>query len=358
MLLCVLLMIAGPAIDAATSIESVTTRGRGVVKKLTLDGEPRGLAVSRDGVVYVGMANAQSIVAIDASRNTILREMVLDDPDIAATKEIVSLRIDGSGERIIAAHGSDESVTILSLPELAILREITLEGEMVRDAIADSRGRYLIILGREVRIFDYDGSREIRTLRGLDPMAIAVSDDGDLLAVVGSDQFPSGRASIVSLWDLATLREISRDPLQTDRRITAATFADRSRALIVASTEWLGEKRLFSSPRDSAMQEDEEGRMRVTFRFDDIVSSETICLADQAGPQALAVDRSGAIVYFPEKRCGSHGGLIGSKRRVRGAPLYAIDAYAIAVDPGNGNLWATDRSGTVTLYRAPEPESR
>jgi DNA-binding beta-propeller fold protein YncE len=354
----VLLTIGGPAIDAATSIESVTTRGRGVVKKLTLDGEPRGLAVSRDGVVYVGMANAQSIIAIDASSNTILREVVLDDPDIAATKEIVSLRIDGSGERLIAAHGSDESVTILSLPELAVLREITLEGERVRDAVADSRGRYLIILGREVRIFDYEGSREIRTLRGLDPMAIAVSDDGGLLAVVGSDQFPSGRASIVSLWDLATLSEISRDPLQTDRRITAATFADRGRTLIVASADWLGEKRLFSRSQGAAMQEDEEGRMRITFRFDDIVSSETICLADQSGPQALAVDRSGSIVYFPEKRCGSHGGLTGTRRRVQGAPLYAIDAYAIAVDPESGDLWATDRGGTVTLYRAPQPERR
>jgi WD40 repeat protein len=354
----ILALSAAPAIDAATTIESVTTRGRGVVKKLTLDGEPRGLAVSRDGTVYVGMANAQSIVAIDPSRNTILREVVLDDPDIAATKEIASLRIDPRGERLVAAHGSDESVTILSLPDLAILREITLEGERVRDAVADSRGRYLVILGRDVRIFDYDGNREIRTVRGLDPMAIAISDDGALLAVVGSEQFSSGRATIVSLWDLDSLKEISREPLQTDRRITAATFAAGGQALVVASADWLGEKVLFSKSEGAAMSEDEEGKMRITFRFDDIVSGETICLSDQSGPQALAVDSSGSIVYFPEKRCGSHGGLVGAPRRVRGAPLYSIDAYAIAIDPASSNLWATDRSGTLTLYRAPRPESR
>ncbi|MDX1584760.1 MAG: hypothetical protein R3338_14270, partial [Thermoanaerobaculia bacterium] len=236
--------VALPAL--ATVIESVSNRGRNVVKRYTVDGTPSGIALGSDGRLYVGIVDSQSVIVIDPVHDRLTEEVVLDDPRIAATKELVTMRIDEKRSRLVIAQGSDESVTILTLPELKVEREITMEGELIRDAVPDPLGRYLFVLGRDVHIFDTAGESVIRTIREVDPMAIAVSDDGAFLAVVGAEEFTAGRATVVSLWELEGLREVSRDPLQTDREIRAATFAADGQAIMALADDWLGEKPVVS----------------------------------------------------------------------------------------------------------------
>lgn len=348
-----LFLFALPA--CATVIESISSRGRNVVKRYTLDGNPGGIALSQDGILYVGMSNNQSVIAIDPKTDEIVREVILDDPDIAATKDLVTLRIDQRNNRLVIAQGSDESVTILALPNLGIEREITLEGELIRDAVPDPLGRYIFVLGRSVHVFDSGGDRIIRTIRDVDPMAIAVSEDGRFLAVVGSEEFSAGRATVVSLWNLAELREVSRDPLQTDRDIRAAIFAASGRAIVVAADDWFAEKPVEARRESARLREDQSGVQRIQFSFGDLVSSDTICLSPSAGPQALVPDLDGLVVYFPEKRCGESGSFTGSKRMVWGAPIYGVDLQALARERHSGRIWATDPRGTVTLYEAPKP---
>src|SRR5438105_125606 len=99
------------------------------------------------------------------------------------------------------SNGSDESATIMSIPDLAVLREITMEGEAIRDAVPDPKGRYLYLLGRHVHIFDINGEKELRTISIDDPMAIAPSANGSLLAVVAPEDFGNTKATSVAFFD-------------------------------------------------------------------------------------------------------------------------------------------------------------
>src|SRR5438045_652773 len=67
-----------------------------IVKRWPLAGDPHGIAIGGDGTVYVGLAQPQSIVAIDPSTGAIKKRVVLDSPDIASTKELVTVRTDGN----------------------------------------------------------------------------------------------------------------------------------------------------------------------------------------------------------------------------------------------------------------------
>jgi WD40 repeat protein len=289
------------------------------------------------------------VAAIDPSSGSVRRETVLDSEEIAATKELVTLRVDAPRKRLVAANGTDESVSILSLPDLEVLREITLEGEVVRDAIPDPAGRFLYILGRTVRVWDAEGRREIATIGSPEAMAIAVSSSGKLLAVVGSEQFESGRATVVALYDPATLKEIAREPLQTDRTIQSAVFAGGDEVLVVAASDWIAEKPVVArgEKKMNAMAP------RVTFAFGDLVSSETICLASNSGPQILAVGRAMTRVHFIERRCGESGAFLGSSRKVTTSSILGAKAWATAWDAKTNGLWATDPEGFLTLYRLP-----
>src|SRR5438445_4349720 len=117
-----------------------------VVRRWALPGDPHGLALGRDGTIYVGLAEPQAIVAIDPKSGAIKRKVVLDSADIASTKELVTLRTDRSRLRLFVANGSDESASILSLPTLKIVRDITIAGEPIRDALPDPTGRFLYLL--------------------------------------------------------------------------------------------------------------------------------------------------------------------------------------------------------------------
>src|ERR1043166_1443913 len=104
-----------------------------VIRRWRLAGDPHGVAVGADGTIYAGLAQPQAVVAVDPKSGAVKRKVVLDSAEIASTKELVTLRIAGS--RLFVANGSDESATILSLPGLGILREITIEGEPIRAEI-------------------------------------------------------------------------------------------------------------------------------------------------------------------------------------------------------------------------------
>lgn len=344
-----LLALAAPVARAAT-LEEVAARGRLAERRWKLDGSPRGVAVAADGTVYVGLAATQSVVAVDPAAGAVVRETVIDREEIASTKDFVTLRI--ARDRLYVAQGSDESVTILSLPSLDVVREILLEGERVRDALPDPAGRNLYVLARRVRVFDAAGEREIRALGDVEPTAIATDAKGRVLAVVGLESFPNGKVSVAVFYDAATLREIGRVPLQTEREIVGAFFAADDRVLVTVAPDWLAEAP--ATPRESKKPSGEPGGMRMTIELGDLVSSEAICLPDGAGPQiALAVP--GSVVVVAEKRCAAGGSFTAAKRRTRVASLYGVDAFALA-RMGDGRLVASDPRGFLTIYRQPEPK--
>ena len=72
-------------------------------------------------------------MAIDPKSGNVKNRIVLDSAEIASTKELVTMRTNRAGTRLYIANGSDESATIMSIPDLAVLREITMEGEAIRD---------------------------------------------------------------------------------------------------------------------------------------------------------------------------------------------------------------------------------
>ena len=152
------------SLAAAEVLPSVPTRDQKVVRRWALQGEPRGVAIGADGTIYVGLAQPQSVVAIESKSGTVRQRLVLDSAEIASPKELVTLRTNPARTRLYIANGSDESATILALPEMKILREITIEGETIRDALPDPKGRYVYVLGRRVHV--YDGERWIDTVPG------------------------------------------------------------------------------------------------------------------------------------------------------------------------------------------------
>ncbi len=327
------------------------TRDRRVISRWTLSGNPRGVA-SYGGLVYAGLREPQSVVAIDPAQGTIVNEVVLDREEIASTKDFDVLRVDPKRKRLLIAQGSDESVSILSLPDLAVIREIGLEGEAIRDVVPDPKGRYLFILGRRVHIYDADGNRQLRELTGLEPTAIAVSPDGSTMAVVGSERIGDVSATFVSLIDLGRLEEVRREPLQTERAVRAAVFARGSGALMVFAKDWLAEKSL-APARERAMTKD-AGGMRVRIDRADLVSSELICLPEGSTAQIAAA--AGGVVYFAERRCATSGTTEAAPRTVPTASLYGVEAYALAYDDERDALVATEPGGLLTLYRLPAPE--
>ncbi|HWW61144.1 MAG TPA: hypothetical protein VN181_07245 [Thermoanaerobaculia bacterium] len=328
------------------------TRDQKVVKRWTLKGEPHGVAIGRDGIVYVGLAGPQSVLAIDSKTGTIAKEIVLDSAEIASTKELVTLRTNADRSRLYIANGSDESASILSLPDLAVLREITIEGEAIRDALPDPNGRYLYLLGRRVHVYDAKGETELRTIDIDDPMAIATTSNGATLAVLGTEDFGNTRATVVALYDTNGFAELARDPLQTDRRVEAALFAAGDRALIALGREYMYEKPLVSRAAKT-MSSSSNGTMRMKIDFGDLVNSDRICLPEGSGPQIATLGAATDQVLFAERRCSSSTGFAGSSRRVSPASLYGVNAYAIAYDAVANTLVVTDRAGFVTIYKVP-----
>ena len=334
-------------------LTTVPTRDQKIVRRWSVSGDPRGIAIGNDETVYIGLAQLQAVIAIDSKSGAIRRQIVLDSAEIASTKELVTLRTNRDRTRLYIANGSDESATILSLPDLGIRREITMEGETIRDVLPDPNGRYLYLLGRRVHVFDANGEHEIRTIAIDEPMAIATTSSGSLLAVVGSEMFGSNKATVVALYDTKNFAEVAREPLQTADVIEAALFADRDRALIAASRQHLFEKHLDTKPKAMSAS---GGQMRMSIDFGDLVSSDRIYLPDGSGPQ-IAVAGSGDLVLFAERRCNSSGAFTGAERRITPASLYGVNAYALAYEPSTNQLFATDRAGFLTVYRAPRPAS-
>lgn len=335
-------------------LTAVSTRNRKVVKKWQIPGDPRGVAVGADGTIYVGLAKPQAVAAIDPKNGRVLRQIILDSAEIASTKELVTLRTNADRTRLFIANGSDESATILSLPDLAVLREITMEGEVIRDAVPDPSNRFLYLLGRRVHVFDITGERQLRTLEIADPMAIAASSNGSMLAVVATEDFGNAKATVVALFDPAqNFVEATRDPLQTDETIEAAMFADRDRTFVAFSRKHLFEKPVSARPARVVAESDGNARMRID--FGDLVNSNTVCLPKGSGPQIASLTNADDRLVYAERRCSASGSFSGSRRGVLPASLYGVDAYAVAFAPLTNTVVATEPSGFLTIYQVPEP---
>lgn len=331
------------------------TRDQKVIRRWTLAGDPRGVAIGADGTIYVGLAKPQAVIAVDPRNGMVTKRIVLDSAEIASTKELVTLRTNADRSRLYIANGSDESATILSLPDLAVLREITMEGEAIRDALPDPRGRYLYLVGRRVHVFDKDGQTELRTLPIDDPMAIAATTNGAALAVVATEDFGNATATSVALFDTTNWSEITRDPLQTDKRIDGAMFSPDDSALIAVNREYLYEKPVSARKASAQMTAGTNGVMRMKIDFGDLVNSDRVCLPEGSGPQIATFVGAANTLAYAERRCSVSGHFSGSSRRVSPASIYGVNAYAIAHDPASNTIVATDPAGFLTIYKVPRP---
>ena len=337
----------------AQPLTPVATHDQKIVKRWELPGDPHGVAVGADGTIYVGLAKPQAVVAIDPKSGNVKKKLVLDSAEIASTKELVTMRINRAGTRLYIANGSDESATIMSIPDLAVLREITMEGEAIRDAVPDPKGRYLYLLGRHVHVFDINGEKELRTISIDDPMAIAPSANGSLLAVIAPEDFGNAKATSVALFDTTSFAETAREPLQTDKVIEAALFGANDQALVALSRDALFQKPLSATKPASKMTTETNGKMRMAVNFGDLTNSETICLPEGSGAQIAALAAADLLV-FAERRCSGGSSFSGSERRVGAVSLYGVSAYAVAYD--QNTLIVTDRAGFLTIYKAPRPK--
>ncbi len=340
-----------PAQQELQRLAAVPTHDQKIVHRWSLEGEPHGIAVGRDGTLYAGLAQPQAVLAIDPKTGAVKNRLVLDSPDIASTKELVTLRTSADGTLLYIANGSDESASILAIPDFKVVREITTEGEQIRDALPDPKGRFVVLLGRRVHIYDARGEKELKTLPFEDPMAIAVSSTGTTLAVIGPEQFGDTKATSVAFYDLSTFNEIARDPLQTDKKIDAALFAANDRALIALASDTLFEKPLVTHSAKQ-MASGGDGKMRITIDFGDLVSSQKICLPEKHGPQIAALASPETLLYA-ERRCTASGTFTASSRKVSPVSLYGVDAYAIAYDRERSTLAVTDGAGYLTIYKVP-----
>ena len=336
-------------------LKPAPTRDRKVVRRWALPGDPRGLAFGSDGTIYAGLAGPQAVIAVDQTTGAVKRRVVLDSAEIASTKELVTLRTNPQRNRLYIANGSDESATILSIPELAVLREITMEGETIRDVVPDPKGRYVFVLGRRVHVFDGEGDQKLRTLPIDEPMAIAISSSGAMLAVFATEDFGNAKATVAAVYDTSTFNEVARDPLQTEKTIEGALFADRDRSLIAFARDDLFEKPVVSRPARAMTRQGANGPMMVTINFGDLVNSNRVCLPEGSGPQIATTAASDTLLVYGERRCSASGAFSGSARAVTPASLYGVSAYALAYDPQNNVLAATDKAGFLTLYLVPRP---
>ena len=267
------------------------------------------MAVGADGTLYVGLAQSQAVVAIDPSTGTVRRKVVLDSAEIASTKELVTLRTSRDGQRLFIANGSDESATILGLPDLRILREITMEGEAIRDAVPDPQGRYVYLLGRRVHVFDGKGEEEIRAIGDEDPTAVAVTANAVAVA----------SPHAITFYDAASFAQKKRIPFDGAKPVTSMLFADGGKTLIAMN----GEKLLSIST--------------------DGTTEEHVCLPEGSGAQIAALASS--TLLLAERRCNAS--------TFTGASLCGVDAYALAFDHANNTLVTTERAGFLTVYRVP-----
>ena len=298
-----------------------------------MPGDPRGLAIGADGTIYVGLAESQAVIAVDPETGAVRKRVVLDFAEIASTKELVTLRTNRDRSRLYIANGSDESASILSLPSLGPIREITMEGETIRDVIPDPRGRYIYVLGRRVHVFDKDGATELRTLNIDEPMAIATSANGFLLAIAAPENFGNAKATVIALFDTTTFAETRRDPLQTENVVDGLMFGANDKAVIAYSRDHLFELPLIGRRGE--------------------VTSNRVCMGTGIGPQVATLTSSDDALVYAERRCSASGAFLGTTRRVTPASLYGITAYAIGYDRARNAIVATDRAGYLTIYNVP-----
>jgi hypothetical protein len=346
-----LLLAAAPA-PPPQILTTVPTRDQKIIRRWSLSGDPRGVTIGRDGTLYVGLQQPQAVIAVDPKTGAVKQRLVLDHAEIAATKELVTLRTNHDATRLFIANGSDESVSILSLPDLGVVREITIEGEAIRDAVPDPKGRYLYLLGRRVHVYDAAGEHELHTLPIDDPMAIAASEH--FLAVVASEDFGTAKATSVALYDTTGFKELARDPLETADRIEGALFAADEKAIVAVSRDHLLEKPVMRTAK--TMTKGADGQLRMSGDFGDFVNSDRICLPEGAGPQIMTLG-AGSLLLYAERRCNISGAFTGSQRRIMPASLYGVSAYALAYDRDANSLAVTDRAGYLTIYKVPRAVS-
>ena len=332
-------------------LEPAPTRDRKVVRRFALPGKPHGLALGADGTAYVGLAGPQAVIAVDPATGDVKKKAVLDSAEIASTKELVTLRTNVDKSRLYIANGSDESASILSLPDLGVIREITMEGETIRDVVPDPRGRYVYLLGRRVHVFDGEGDIELRALPVDNPMAIATTTDGSILAVVGTETFDDTRVTSVWLFDTSNFNEISREPLQTEDPIELVMFADRGRSVVAFGRNRLYEKRVTSKPTRITAGGDGSGPMQV--KVGDVVNGTHACLPENSGPQIATLTGNDTMLVYAERRCSASASFTGSNSGILPASLYNVPAYALTYDAKTNSILATDRAGYLTIYHVP-----
>src|SRR5439155_26310592 len=95
-----LTLAAAISLHAQSYLKSVPTKDQKIVRRWALEGDPHGIALGADGTVYVGLAQPQAVVAIDSTNGEIKQKVILDSAEIAATKELVTLRMNAERNRL------------------------------------------------------------------------------------------------------------------------------------------------------------------------------------------------------------------------------------------------------------------
>ena len=76
------------------------------MRRWALAGDPRGVAIGADGTIYVGLAQPQAVIAVDPKSGAVKKKVILDSAEIAATKELVTLRTNADRSLLYVANGS------------------------------------------------------------------------------------------------------------------------------------------------------------------------------------------------------------------------------------------------------------
>ena len=67
---------------------------------------------------------------------------------------------------------------------------------------------------------------------------------------------------------------------------------------------------------------------------------------------------SADLLLYAERRCSASGSTFSaSKRKVKPASLYGVNAYAVAYDREANALAVTERAGYLTIYKVPKAAS-
>ena len=293
-----------------------------------MPGDPRGVAIGADGTVYVGLAAIAGRHRDRSRRPARSGSRSSSTPPRSRRRKSWSrcARI-ADRTRLYIANGSDESATDPLAPRP---RRPPRDHDGRRDdprRRPRSEGPLRLLLGRRVHVFDDErrhGTAHARrsTIRWRSPRArTARRSRSSRPRTSATRRRPRWRCST-----RRRSREIAREPLQTQKTIEAAMFADRRPRAVAFSRDSLFEKAGVSRPARRSPRAPTAHAM--THRLRRLVNSDRVCLPEGSGPQIATLARhrharsstpsaAAARAARSPARAARHAGVAVRRQRVR-----------------------------------------